>query len=748
MKIIPTILCGGSGTRLWPLSRTHAPKQLQALTNEKSLLANTVLRLASHPNCIDPVLICGRSYVEEIEEQMAREGASLSAIITEPKGRDTAAAAAMAAHWGAKVQNENSSEDYIVLLLPADHHISNIAGFHDAVEQACIAAVNGNISTIGISPNAPETGFGYINRAESKLEGLESYPIKRFVEKPDKPTAETYLASGDYLWNAGMFAFRPDVFLDELKALEPAIAEQSKIAFNDSRQIVTESGPFRIDLNPRTFLDVPALSVDYAVMERTTKASVLPAEFGWNDVGSWAAAYEISDLDMNGNALLGDVVAVDTKNTFVKSYDKLIAAVDVDNLIIVETADAILVCPRDSSQKVKSVHKKLAAKSHASALHHGNGTPAHKKVVQQHVKDWLFDKAFPFWMDAGLDRQNGGAFEAVDFNGRPLTELPRRIRVQARQTYILAHAHLLGVEGALAAMQIPLRFLLDKCQIAKGRFAHIVAQDGSVIAERADSYDHAFVLYALAWAYKVTGDKELLQTAEDTLTFLNDDLRHEFEGFKEEIPASSKYRRANPHMHLFEAAMAWMRMHQHDGMANLAQECFHLFQTRFCVNGLLREYFDDSLSPIKRSDNAIDLAVEPGHLYEWAYLLRLYEQLGGEESEAPAIMEAFADQFGHNAESGLVLDHVFPNGGSVLHPTSRLWPQTEYIRLKLFHETPEDDERALAMVERLFENYMTFDGNQPGYWKDQLSVDGKNLIERAPGSSFYHILGCFAPLLL
>lgn len=754
MKIIPTILCGGSGTRLWPLSRTHAPKQLQALTNEKSLLANTVLRLELSKNCTDPVLICGRSYAEQIENQLMSVNAGLSAVITEPKGRDTAAAAAIAAHWGAKIQAADPDEDYIVLLLPADHHISNIEGFHTAITAASEAALKGYISTIGITPNAPETGFGYINRASDKLPGLDSYLVKRFVEKPDAGTAQTYLESGDFLWNAGMFAFRPDVFLKELQAFEPEIAEKSSVAFHGALQIERTERVPRLDLMPSTFLEIPSLSVDYAVMERTDKASVLPAEFGWNDVGSWAAAHEIADTDENGNALVGDVVTIGTTNSFIKAYDKLIAAVDVENMIIVDTKNAILICPRGSSQKVKSVHERLSQMNHPSALHHGEGTYEHQKIVHEKACDWLFEKALPFWIEHGEDIENGGVYEALDLQGKPLPLLPKRTRVLARQTYVFAHCHMLGQPGCLEAMKAPLAFMLKHAHLGNGRYAHMLNPNGTRLDPHSDAYDHAFILLALAWAYKASGDPDLLKLAEQTMQFILTEMRHPLGGFREAIPETNALRRANPHMHLFEAAMAWMELHRHDRMAELAEEIFGLFKTKFCVNGLLREYFEDDLTPLQKSPSRLNLAVEPGHLYEWAYLLRKYQMLTGSRSEAPAIMEAFADTYGLSSQTGLVLDHVFPDGTPVDASASRLWPQTEYIRLKLYHSKVKPDqaafradEAATAMIERMMLRYFRFDLDMPGYWRDQINSQGVNLVDKSPASSLYHILGCFAPLL-
>ncbi|MFC6199708.1 AGE family epimerase/isomerase [Ponticaulis profundi] len=746
-KILPIILCGGSGTRLWPLSRTYAPKQLQSLTNEKSLLANTVLRLQSGPDCLAPVLICGRSYVDEIENQLEHEGAVVSTLITEPKGRDTAAAAAIAAHWGAKFQATHPTDDVILLLLPSDHHISNIAAFHAAIGDAAKAAMCGYISTIGITPHAPETGFGYINRAAEPIAGLASYPVIQFVEKPDKVSAHGYLRSGDYLWNAGMFAFRPNVFLDELLNQSPEIARRAESAFRDADLSERPGRCSRLNLKSTSFLKIPSLSVDYAVMEKTKKACVLPAEFGWNDVGSWAAAHEIAETDEKGNALVGDVIAMDSRNSFIKSHNKLIAAVDVDDLIVVDTQNAILVCPKTSSQKVKNLHAQLSAMNHPSAYHSGVGTRAHRKVVEEKVRSWLFDTALPFWGETGIDRINGGSYEAVDFFGKPLEDLNKRTLVQARQTYVFAHSFVLGHRQSKESMAEPLEFLIRYGQQSPGRFAHKLTPEGQVFDSKFDTYDHAFILFALAWAYQVTGEPSLLKTAEDTMEFILTDLRHPHGGFREDLSSTNGLRRANPHMHLFEAALAWMELHEHERMSELAKELYDLFHTKFWKSGLLREFFLDDLSLPTQTDDPVRLAIEPGHFYEWAYLLNEYEKLTGRTSLAPAVLEAFADRYGHDRTNGLVVDHTKINGEHFTPTSSRLWPQTEFVRLKISHNDPREEAEALSAIETFMSKFFTFNGSMPGYWRDKVSSNGVNLVDRSPASSFYHILGCFEPIL-
>lgn len=741
MKIIPTILCGGSGTRLWPVSWSRAPKQLQFITNDKSLLANTVLRMRSHEKCLDPVLICGRSYVDEIEAQMAVEGANISAVITEPKGRDTAAAAAMAAHWGAKIQKEFPDEEIIVMLLPADHHIGNVDLFHDAISAAAEAATKNHISTIGITPNTPATAYGYINRSPEPLEGLDSYGVQKFVEKPDIAKAREYLASGEYLWNAGMFAFRPEVFLSELNTLAPEIAAKSEAAFEDATPTVQKNGVTRIDLRQESFMNIPALSIDYAVMENTKIASVHPADFGWSDVGSWSTVYDVSEKDADGNAISGDVITVDSKNSLIRSHNKLIAAVDVEDLIIVDTMNSILICPMSSSQKVKDVHKKLLDRGQSLPPPAISTLETQKNLVTEKIRNWLFDKALPFWTDVGFDTEYGGVFEEVDFAGRPLKDMPKRTRVLARQTYVFAHSYVMGYKEGLDAMRVPLDFLLKHGQVAPGQFAKTLNRDGSIKDSRADAYDHAFILFALAWAYKVTGDEELLKVAEQTMEFVMSEMRHPVIGFREVLPESNVMRRANPHMHLFESAIIWMTLHQHPRMAELADELFRIFQSKFCLNGLVREYFEDDLSKLRSPPSPRQTCLEPGHLYEWTYLLKQFEVLTGRGHESASIMEAFADAYGHSQKTGLILDLVYPNGRPFEQQSSRLWPQTEYIRLKLYNGTDANRSLAMAMVDRLMTYFFEFEDQLQGYWRDTLDGDGENLINRAPVSSFYHILG-------
>ena len=747
MRIIPGILCGGSGTRLWPVSRSRSPKQLQKLIGDRSLLADTVLRLVSHPDCEPPLLICGAAYADEIESQMAEENVPLSALLVEPMGRDTAAASAVAAHW-VRSRGTELGEDTVLLLLPADHHIGDVPAFHEAISRASASALHGLIATLGIVPDAPETGFGYIRRSNEKLAGLESYMVAEFVEKPPLETAKAYLASGDYAWNSGMFAFQPDTFLSELKSFEPEISEKSEAAYNSARRSQIEGKPERVAFRKDAFEAIPKKSIDFAVMEHTKKACMVPADINWSDVGSWSALQEIGAKDENGNVTEGHTVLHNTSNSLIRaSSGRIVATIGLEGVAVIDTSDAVLVCPLDQVQDVKRIHAHLADIGDPAALDHPGQRKTSISKAREWAYNWLVETALPYWAEVGEDRTFGGVFEALDMDGRPLEDLPKRLRVQARQAYVFAHSSMLGFAGAAEAMEVPLRFMMEKGYLGAGRFAHKLNRDGSVADDQLDTYDLAFVLLALAYVYKVTGDKTHRTVAHDILKVVRNELAHPDGGFIEALPVPTRPRRANPHMHLLEAALAWMEFDGSEEMAALADEITILFEQRFRVAGLLREHFSDDLKSLPKNVPETFLALEPGHLCEWSYLLDNYTKQTGRKLETKATMNAFVECYGRSSKTGLQLDLIGSNGYPVADATSRLWPQTEYIRWKLTVGGEENDQRAMDMLSRLKKHYLTFDGVETGYWKDMLKADGTLISETAPTSSFYHLMTGLATLL-
>jgi mannose-1-phosphate guanylyltransferase/mannose-6-phosphate isomerase len=344
----PVVLSGGSGTRLWPLSRAALPKQLLRLRGERTMIQDTVLR-AQLPGASAPVLICNDSHRFLVAEQMQEIGVKPSAIVLEPVARNTAPAAAVAALITAERDREG-----VVLLLPSDHFVDDVAAFQRAAQSAAAAAREGKLVTFGITPTHAETGYGDIKRRGDAR--ADAFEVEAFVEKPDAQKAQSYFASGDYCWNSGMFAFRADVFLEELGRLQPAILSAAKAAVAAAQRDLDF-----VRLDHDAFAKSPSISIDDAVMEKTSHAAVVPCEIGWSDVGSWSALWDVSAQDADGNVLIGDVVTEKSSGCFVRAEHRLTALVGAQNLAIVVTDDAVLVADKARSQDVKLIVDKLKA---------------------------------------------------------------------------------------------------------------------------------------------------------------------------------------------------------------------------------------------------------------------------------------------------------------------------------------------------------------------------------------------------
>ena len=340
--LVPVILSGGAGTRLWPLSREMYPKQLLALTGQRTMLQETAVRLTGIAGAAPPIVVCNEAHRFTVAEQIRALGIQASAILLEPVGRNTAPAVALAA-----LKAQTIDADATLVVAPADHVIRDARTFQAAAEVAAQLAQDGKLVTFGIVAHAPETGYGYIRRGAGSG---PAYPVAQFIEKPPLDVAAQFVGSGDYYWNSGMFVFKASRYLEELAALAPDILDASQAAFRAAK---TDLDFVRIDRTE--FEKCRSQSIDYAVMEKTQDAVVLPLDSGWSDVGSWSSLFDALPADEDGNVLQGDVMVHDTHDCYVHSTSRLVAAVGMDDHIIVETKDAILVAPKERVQDVKEL---------------------------------------------------------------------------------------------------------------------------------------------------------------------------------------------------------------------------------------------------------------------------------------------------------------------------------------------------------------------------------------------------------
>jgi mannose-1-phosphate guanylyltransferase/mannose-6-phosphate isomerase len=357
--ILPVLMSGGSGTRLWPLSREAYPKQFHALTDSRSLLQNTVLRARAIGGCAPPVVIGSDAHRFLIAEQLRDIGLSDATLLLEPEGRDTAPAAAVATHFADAAYGART----LVLLMPADHVVDDLDAFVEAVARARVLAAEGHIVTFGIQPTRAATGFGYLKRGEQL--GEAAHIVEAFIEKPDAARAQKFVDSGDYFWNSGMFMFRADRFLFELDRLERPLSQCAHAALTMARR--SDDGTH---LNAEAFASCRKVSLDYAIMEKLEDLVLVPLDAGWDDVGSWAYLSRLPETDDSGNRTQGDVLLAASERNLVRADSRLVAMVGVSNHVVIETADAVLVAPRDRMQDVKKAVDELRQRNRSEASQH------------------------------------------------------------------------------------------------------------------------------------------------------------------------------------------------------------------------------------------------------------------------------------------------------------------------------------------------------------------------------------------
>jgi len=704
-------MCGGSGTRLWPASRPAHPKQFLPLVGARSMFQETVLRVTGLPGAAEGVVVAGLAHRALIEAQLSEIGTTAT-VLLEPEARDSAAAMAAACAWIYARDPEG-----VAVVVSADHHIPDEAAFRAAVLSAVEGARQGLIVTLGVRPDAASAAYGYISP------GAQAGPVwsvDAFVEKPDVETARSYITSG-YLWNSGNFVTPAGLLLAELDAFEPATSAAARKAVASAQGAAGHS-----QVLGEAFVTAPKISIDYAVMEKTQAAAVLPVDFAWSDLGAWDAVWAASPRDEAGNAIRGEALALSTQDCLVRAPGGTqVTLIGVKDLAVVVDQGQVLVCNLSASQQVKTAVDQLKAQGRETLA-----APAPFDTVegaQVWFDRWLRTSALPLWWTLGADHVRGGFHEALTPEGVTV-EASRRSRVQTRQTFVYATAGQLGWQGPWRqAAWHGMTYFLDRYRRPDGLFRALVSDSGEPLEETAALYDQAFALLAMATLNAADpGHVDLAGEGRRLLEALQA-LRHPPGGFREE---GAHPFQANAHMHLLEAAMAWAEAGGGPEWQALAAEIVELALTRFidADGGYLREFFDAEWAPAPGEDGRL---IEPGHQFEWAWLLARWSQMTGEPRALPAASRLYASGLkGIDPARGVAIN-ALNDDFTIRDPAARLWPQTEWLKAALIL-----GENALAPAQAL-SRYL--DTPAPGAWRDLNQPIGGFRAEPAPASSFYHI---------
>src|ERR1043166_247561 len=745
MEICPIILCGGEGTRLWPVSRRDSPKQFARLVGEWSCFQEAVLRLHGMAGVYPPIVVAGEAHAAMIGEQLAELGMSAT-VLLEPEGRDSAPTTAAAAALMLAV-----GRDCAAIMQPADHHIPDVENFRAAARRAADAAAQGFIVTFGVTPTHPETSYGYISAAA----GVPGCPgvsaVRRFIEKPCREKAIEYLTEG-FVWNSGMFAFRPSVLLDELARFEPAMAAAVKDAVSGA----TRDGDV-VRLDPVAFARATKKSLDHAVMEHTAKAAVVAADFSWSDLGAWNAIYAAHAKDGHGNVIAGEnAVALDSERCLIRSSHIPVAVIGLADVAVIAEPDGIVVCRREASAEVKSVVDALRGTGRPEGLRRTtraalNAPFSGLSAASDALNSWLWNSALPLWWTIGADHEGGGFFELIDGDGAALSA-SRRLRVQARQTYVYAKAGQAGWRGPWrAAVAHGLAALESNYLRADGLYRTLVSNEGMPVDETPFLYDQAFVLLALGAAANAGIEP---RPNRDAAAALRDRVAAKFArqagGFSEQ-PAQGSAFQSNPHMHLLEAALEWCNASEDAAWRELASSIVSLCLTHFVdsSSGALREYFGDDGQPVAGLAGRV---VEPGHQFEWAWLLFRWAAMSkdGQAASAAHRLIDIAEGHGIDPMRSVAIDSLLDDLSQHARQ-ARLWPQTERLKaaLALASRAESTGKRAAAEASGLAAaNGLTYylQTPVPGLWRDKMRADGTFVAEPSPASSLYHICGAILQL--
>ncbi len=608
-----------------------------------------------------------------------------------------------------------------------------VEAFRAAILQAVEVARRGQVVILGVKPDAPSTAYGYIRPGAVIDPAAGACRVDRFVEKPDLATAQGYLREG-CLWNSGNFIAPAALLLEELQDHSPQLLPPVARA-------LAEAPTGAVRRLSAAFGATPKLSFDYGVMEKTSRAAVLPVDFAWSDLGAWDAVWAAGDHNPEANSVRGSALLIDTAGAVVRAAEgMMVSTVGVKNLAVIVEHDAVLVCALDSAQSVKTVVERINDRSWSpgpTTLNAGGDLPG----LSRRLDDWLDVSALPLWWSLGADHRGGGFFEHLSLMGRPVECAHRRARVQMRQVYVYAAAGAAGWEGPWRqAVAHGLDYFETRYRRSDGQFRTLVDRSGAPCDDTAMLYDQAFALLGWATAAQATPGLALELKALELLDSMKRQRRCAAGGFTE---AGEQSYQSNPHMHLLEAALAWMDVGRAPCWQALAQEIVNLALNRFIDpdHGYLREYFDANWRP---AHGDLGRIVEPGHQFEWSWLLgRWFRQTGDRNALDAARILFKHGACGVDPRRGVAVDSL-NDDLQVRNPQARLWPQTERLKaaLLLTELDPTSGcfyEAEAAAAARSLISYLQ--APVLGVWRDKLSADGSWKEEPAPASSLYHIAG-------
>lgn len=694
--IRPVILCGGGGTRLWPLSTPRRPKQFLNLAGSRSMLAETAARVADSSRFTTPMAIGAARHAG-----LLRDSLPDADILLEPVGRNSAPPIAAACLM--------SDPDDLLLILPADHHIADVPAFLEAIETGAKTAGTGRLVTFGIEPDHPATGYGYI---EAQGEGAVR-PVVRFVEKPDVDTATAYLATGRFFWNAGIFLFKARAMLDALKAHAPDILDGVGAALNDGV------------LDRAAFARVRGESIDYAVLEQAPDISVVPVSMGWSDLGDFRALHAAgSETDDSQVVTEGHVAVTETRNAYIHAEGLRVAVHGMDDVAVVATPDSVLVARLSDAAGIKKVTGALA----------DLGLTTVRPDQRAWLQDWLWGQIMPAWARLAVDEDHGGLVENIGLDGAPARSETRRGRIAPRQLFAFARAKRLhwNPDGAAdAVIEAALEFLAGPGRASDRGWAHKFNADGSIQDGARDLYDHAFI--ALAGSeLAALGDGRGVALADEAFQVIDTLFADRAHGGWHDPETAPGLKRANPHMHLLEASLAHYEAVHDPASLKRIETLTTLFE---------RWIFDPAsgamLEDFKPDWSRLEVArIEPGHCHEWAFLLHETERLTGRDTASwRRRLISYAEVCG--VRQGLAVDEV-----GAATPSYRLWPQLERVRA-LAH-TPRPGADIPGILDQIIAAYL-----QPGPghgWIDRLDARLLPDAPAVPASMLYHLMTALAPI--